>query len=95
MKRVRMSNVSSRGKRPSIKKVEKKELRTELNNPANTNVRQLMTPFFSTFFMEGRFPLEDTFDILTRFIVGDVMGLVVVLLVLVVILKLVRRIGRV
>ncbi len=55
----------------------------------------ILNSFFSTFFMEGRFPLEDTFDILTRFIVGDVMGLVVVLLVLVVILKLVRGIGRV
>ena len=40
----------------------------------------IIDSFFSTLFLEGRFPIEDTFDVLTRFIIGDVMGLVIVLL---------------
>jgi len=51
----------------------------------------ILNSFFSTFFMEGRFLVEDTFDILTRFIVGDVMGLVLTMLFLVGMLKCVRR----
>jgi len=41
--------------------------------------------------MEGRFLVEDTFDILTRFIFGDVMGLMLTMLFLVGMLKCVRR----
>jgi hypothetical protein len=37
----------------------------------------IINSFFSTLFLEGRFPIEDTFNVLTRFIIGDVMGLVV------------------
>ena len=51
----------------------------------------ILNSFFSTFFMEGRFLVEDTFDILTQFIVGDVMGLVLTMLFLVGMLKCVRR----
>jgi hypothetical protein len=51
----------------------------------------IINSFFSTLFLEGRFPIEDTFDVLTRFIIGDVMGLVIVLLVLVGLLKTFRR----
>lgn len=51
----------------------------------------ILNSFFSTFFLEGRFPIEDTFNVLTRFIIGDVMGLVVVLFILMGILKLIRR----
>ena len=40
-------------------------------------------------------PIEDTFNMLTRFIIGDVMGLVVVLLVLVGLLKAFRRFASV
>ena len=55
----------------------------------------IINSFFSTLFLEGRFPIEETFDVLTRFIIGDVMGLVVVLLVLVVLLKVFRRFASV
>jgi len=51
----------------------------------------ILNSFFSTFFMEGRFPVEDTFDILTRFIVVDVMGLVLTMLLLIGLLKFVWR----
>ena len=37
----------------------------------------IINSFFSTLFLEGLFPIEDTFDVLTRFIIGDVMGLVI------------------
>ena len=55
----------------------------------------IINSFFSTLFLEGRFPIEDTFDVLTRFIIGDVMGLVLVLLILVGLLKTSRRFARV
>ena len=55
----------------------------------------IINSFFSTLFLEGRFPIEDTFDVLTRFIIGDVMGLVIVLLLLVGLLKTFRRFVRV
>ena len=42
-----------------------------------------------------RGPIEDTFNVLTRFIIGDVMGLVVVLLILVGLLKVFRRFASV
>ena len=51
----------------------------------------IINSFFSTLFLEGRFPIEDTFDVLTRFIIGDVMGLVIVLLVSVGLLKMFRK----
>ena len=51
----------------------------------------IINSFFSTLFLEGRFPIEDTFDVLTRFIIGDVMGLVIILLLLVGLLKAFRR----
>ena len=50
---------------------------------------------FSTLFLDGRFPIEDTFDVLTRFVIGDVMGLVVVLFLLIGLLKLLRRFASV
>ena len=55
----------------------------------------IINSFFSTLFLEGRFPIEDTFDVLTRFIIGDVMGLVVVLLLLIGLLKFFRRFASV
>jgi hypothetical protein len=55
----------------------------------------IINSFFSTLFLEGRFPIEDTFDVLTRFFIGDVMGLVLVLLILVGLLKTSRRFVRV
>ena len=55
----------------------------------------IINSFFSTLFLEGRFPIEDTFDVLTRFIIGDVMGLVIVLLMLIGLLKLFRRFSSV
>jgi hypothetical protein len=55
----------------------------------------IINSFFSTLFLEGRFPIEDTFDVLTRFIIGDVMGLVLVSLILVGLLKTSRRFVRV
>jgi len=55
----------------------------------------IINSFFSTLFLEGRFAYEDTFDVLTRFIIGDVMGLVVVLLTLVGLLKAFRRFANV
>jgi hypothetical protein len=55
----------------------------------------IINSFFSTLFLEGRVPIEDTFDVLTRFIIGDVMGLVIVLLFLVGLLKLFRRFASV
>jgi hypothetical protein len=51
----------------------------------------IVNSFFSTLFLEGQFPIEDTFDVLTRFVIGDVMGLVVSLLLLVSLLKAFRR----
>ena len=51
----------------------------------------IINSFFSTLFLEGRFPIEDTFDVLTRFIIGDVMGLVIVLGLLLGLLKMFRR----
>ncbi|MDB9889765.1 hypothetical protein OAD74_00055 [Alphaproteobacteria bacterium] len=51
----------------------------------------IINSFFSTLFLEGRFPIEDTFDVLTRFVIGDVMGLVIILLLSVVLLKAFRR----
>ena len=51
----------------------------------------VINSFFSTLFLEGRFPIEDTFDVLTRFIIGDVMGLVIVFLLLIGLLKTCRR----
>ena len=55
----------------------------------------IINSFFSTLFLEGRFPIEDTFDVLTRFIIGDVLGLVVTMLLLLVLFKLVRRLANV
>ena len=55
----------------------------------------IINSFFSTLFLEGRFPIEDTFDVLTRFVIGDVIGLVLVLLILVGLLKTSRRFVRV
>ena len=55
----------------------------------------IINSLFSTLFLEGRFPIEDTFDVLTRFIIGDVMGLVIVLLILVGLLKMFRRFANV
>ena len=55
----------------------------------------IINSFFSTLFLEGRFPIEDTFDVLTRFIIGDVMGLVIILLLLVSLLKAFRRFASV
>ena len=55
----------------------------------------IINSFFSTLFLEGRFPIEDTFNVLTRFIIGDVMGLVVVLLTLVGLLRVFRRFANV
>ena len=51
----------------------------------------IINSFFSTLFLEGRFPVEDTFDVLTRFVIGDVMGLVIILLLLIGLLKALRR----
>ena len=51
----------------------------------------IINSFFSTLFLEGRFPIEDTFDVLTRFVIGDVMGLVIILFLSVVLLKAFRR----
>ena len=51
----------------------------------------IINSFFSTLFLEGRFPIEDTFDVLTRFVIGDVMGLVITLFLLVGLLKAFRR----
>ena len=55
----------------------------------------IINSFFSTLFLEGRFPIEDTFDVLTRFVIGDVMGLVVVLLLSIGLLKVFRRFASV
>ena len=51
----------------------------------------IINSFFSTLFLEDRFPIEDTFDVLTRFVIGDVMGLVIVLFLSVVLSKAFRR----
>ena len=51
----------------------------------------ILNSFFSTFFLEDKFPIEDTFNVLTRFIIGDVMGLVVVLFLFLGFLKASRR----
>ena len=50
----------------------------------------IVNSFFSTLFLEGRFPVEDTFDVLTRFVIGDVMGLVIMLFLSVGLLKAFR-----
>ena len=55
----------------------------------------IVNSFFSTLFLEGRFPIEDTFDVLTRFVIGDVMGLVIMLLLSVGLLKAFRRFASV
>ena len=55
----------------------------------------IINSFFSTLFLEGRFPIEDTFDVLTRFIIGDIMGLVIVLGSLLGLLKAFRRFANV
>ncbi|MDC3234458.1 hypothetical protein OBB02_00250 [Candidatus Puniceispirillum sp.] len=51
----------------------------------------ILNSFFSTFFLEDKFPVQDTFNVLTRFIIGDVMGLVVVLFLFLGLLKAFRR----
>ena len=51
----------------------------------------ILNSFFSTFFLEDKFPVQDTFNVLTRFIVGDVMGLVVVLFLCMGVVTLLRR----
>jgi hypothetical protein len=51
----------------------------------------IINSFFSTLFLEGRFLIEDTHDVITRFIIGDVMGLVIVLFLLVGLVKMFRR----
>ena len=58
-------------------------------------ISSIVNSFFSTLFLEGRFPIEDTFDVLTRFVIGDVLGLVVVLLLLIGLLKVFRRFASV
>ena len=55
----------------------------------------IINSFFSTLFLEGRFPIEDTFDVLTRFVIGDVMGLVIILFLLVGLLKAFTRFASV
>lgn len=55
----------------------------------------ILNSFFSTFFLEDKFPVQDTFNVLTRFIIGDVMGLVLVLLVFLGLLKAFRRFSNV
>ena len=51
----------------------------------------IVNSFFSTLFLGGRFPIEDTFHVLTAFVIGDVMGLVIILFLLVGLLKAFRR----
>ncbi len=55
----------------------------------------IINSFFSTLFLEGRFPIEDTLDVLTRFIIGDVMGLMIEMLLLVGLLTTFRRFASV
>ena len=55
----------------------------------------IVNSFFSTLFLEGRFPIEDTFDVLTRFVIGDVMGLVIILFLLIGLFKAFRRFASV
>jgi hypothetical protein len=55
----------------------------------------IINSFFSTLFLKGRFPIEDTFDVLTRFIIGDVMGLVIMVSLLVGLLTTFRRFASV
>ena len=55
----------------------------------------IINSFFSTLFLEGRFPIEGTFEVLTRFVIGDVMGLVIMLFLLVGLLKAFRRFASV
>ncbi|MEK9760260.1 MAG: hypothetical protein VW472_04395 [Candidatus Puniceispirillum sp.] len=50
----------------------------------------ILNSFFQTLALDGKFPIEATFDILTRFVVGDVAGLVVVLFLFVGLMKFVR-----
>ena len=42
----------------------------------------IINSFFAALFLEGRFPIEDTFDVLRRFIIGDIMELVIMLLLI-------------
>ena len=51
----------------------------------------IINSFLSTLFLEGRFLIQDTFNVLPRFIIGDVMGLVIALLSVVGLLKTFRR----
>ena len=51
----------------------------------------ILNSFFSTFFLEDKYPVQDTFNVLTRFIIGDVMGLVVVLFLFLGLLRVFRR----
>lgn len=55
----------------------------------------ILNSFFSTFFLEDTFPVQDTFNVLTRFIIGDVTGLVVVLFLALGLLKVWRRFSNV
>ena len=55
----------------------------------------ILNSFFSTFFLANKFPVQDTFNVLTRFIIGDVMGLVLVLFLFLGLLKLFRRFSNV
>ena len=55
----------------------------------------IINSFFSTLFLESRIPIEDTFNVLTRFIIGDVLGLVVILLLSLGLLKVLRRFASV
>ena len=55
----------------------------------------ILNSFFSTFFLEDSFPVQDTFNVLTRFIIGDVTGLVVILFLFLGLLKAFRRLSDV
>ena len=55
----------------------------------------IINSFFLTLSLEVQFPVEDTFDVLTRFIIGDVMGLVLLLLLLIGLMKAFRRFASV
>ena len=55
----------------------------------------ILNSFFSTFFLEDSFPVQDTFNVLTRFIIGDVTGLVVILFLFLGLLKAFRRFSNV
>ena len=55
----------------------------------------ILNSFFQTVFLEGKFPIEDTLSILSRFVIGDVMGLVIVLTALVLALRFSRGFSNV